>query len=121
MAIAEDRKVRVQYPDLARSSFCKFICVAQEVGGRLSSQALDYLAGLAKARALSAAPILRRSTYLAYSLRWRGLVSVAAQLSLAASLLPHAYAPCPLGFDILLSDVLTDGRIFDPAPESRLA
>ena len=122
-ARGEDRKVNPrtgQYPDLVASPLCKFIVLAHEIGGHMSPDARDLLLALAKARARTVPRTLRRSSELAFFLRWQRLVSVSAQVCTVSHLLAAGFAPSPLGSEPFLCDVLTDARVADPAPESRL-
>ena len=83
-----------------------------EVGGRWADEACDFVRLLARARAKAAPESLRRSTQLAFTLRWTGLLSVAAQRAFAATLLDLS-SP-------VLSEVLTDARLGEQPAESRL-
>ena len=53
----------------------------------LKKIAPDFVRRLAKAKARAHPPLLRASAQMAYSHRWMGLLAVAAQRALAATLL----------------------------------
>ena len=93
-----------------------------EVGGRWAEEACDFVRLLARSRARAAPELLRRSTQLAFTLRWTGLLAVAAQRAFAATLLdwPTAHLACVDGEPPLLSEVLTDARLSEPPAASRL-
>eukprot|EP00973_Karenia_brevis_P030742 4239389-Karenia_brevis.AAC.1 len=58
-----------------------------EISGRWHPDALDFLSRLARCRARAAPALLRASAARAWSSRWSGLLALAAQKALAASLL----------------------------------
>lgn len=64
----------------------------------------------------------KKQPRLAFTLRWTGLSSVAAQRAFAATLLdlPTAYLACVHGEPPLLSEVLTDARLGESPAASRL-
>ena len=87
IAEAEDRKRR-RYPDLvARAGGAELVVLVGETGGRWSDQAVCFLQGLARAKAQAAPPLLRPSAEQGWLQRWSGLLAVASQSALAASLL----------------------------------
>ena len=86
-----ERRKEDKYPELVSSSRVRFLVLAGEVGGRWNQTALDLVRSLAWARAETLAPPrLRRATAEALVARWWGLVAVATQDSLAATLLGDA-------------------------------
>ena len=72
------------------SETCKFLILAGEVGGRWSDTTCQLLRDLAKEKSQSAPPRLRGSTAFAWENRWWGMLSVAAQNVLAATLIDDA-------------------------------
>ena len=87
IAAAEARK-RERYPELVNATGGPALKVmACETGGRWSQEAIDLVADLAQAKARSAPRLLRRSAELGWQQRWSGILAVAAQAALAASLL----------------------------------
>ena len=87
ISVAEDRKRR-RYPELVPGAGgAELVVFACETGGRWSEQAASFLQELAKAKARAAPPLLRRSAAQGWLQRWMGLLAVASQTTLAASLL----------------------------------
>ena len=106
---AEERK-RARYPELVTSEVCRLVVLACETGGRWSEECVDPVRHLASRKASDAPDVLRASLFQAWSARWWGILSVAAQDALAASL-GEALVCLPEGFDgeaPLLGDVLLD-------------
>jgi hypothetical protein len=83
---ARARKEAV-YPELRSSETAKLVVVACETGGRWSEEAADFLRQLAQARSRSAPAVLRKSAELGWLSRWSSIMAVAAQASLAKTLL----------------------------------
>jgi len=117
---ARRRKERT-YAVMLRSRRCKLVVLAMEVGGRWSDEAVTFIRLLAKAKARSSPRILRKSVQAAFMHRWTGILSVAAQRALAATLLdapmPGAAEPRDEPY---LEDVLGDARLLEPRDPSRL-
>ena len=91
MAIAAaERDKRETYPELVRSPKCQLVVLACEVGGRWSSTCAWLVRELAEARSAQAPPRLRRSTARAWEARWWGMLAVAVQNALAATLVDDA-------------------------------
>ncbi len=86
LARAERRKHRT-YPELQNSPYGRLVVLACEVGGGWNDEALRFVARLAKHKARAAPSLLRASARAAWHHRWWALLSVAAQSSLAATLL----------------------------------
>ena len=106
---ARTRK-EARYPELLTSEAARLVVLACETGGRWSEVAADFLCQLAAARARTAPAALRRSAELGWFSRWASILAVAAQASLAATLLggdPWAAAGRD-GFTPSL-DVVVDG------------
>ena len=82
-----ERDKRRTYPELTDSNRCRLQVLALEVGGRWSSSAINFVRLLARARARSVPVGLRSAARQAYTQRWGGMLAVAAQRALAASLL----------------------------------
>ena len=89
IANAEQNKVR-RYPELVDSTRCKFVVLACEVGGRWSATCCQFVRDLAEAKSRAAPRRLQRSTARAWEDRWSGMLAVAAQDALAATLVDVA-------------------------------
>ena len=76
------------YSDLVASDRCVFLVLAAGTGGRWSSDCVQLLRELARFRAASEPPVLRRSMQTAFLRRWWSLLSVALHDSIAAALDP---------------------------------
>ena len=85
IARAEASK-RDRYPELVGSDVCRLVVLACETGGRWSQERLDLVRHLAAKKAQEAPRLLRTSARLAWSARWFGFLSVAAQSALAGSI-----------------------------------
>ena len=83
---AHERK-HSRYPELEASQSAKLVVLACETGGRWSSEAADFVQQLAAAKARSAPQALQASVRYGWQRRWSSILSVAAQSSLAATLL----------------------------------
>ncbi len=96
--------------------------LALEVGGRWRDEATGFVQQLAKAKARMVPRILRPSVRAAYFHRWTGMLAVAAQRALAATLmeLPVDDAEGVDGGPPTLEDVLLDARLLDPPQPSRV-
>ena len=118
---AERDKART-YPELTAGGRCRLQVIALEVGGRWSASARNFLRLLARARAREAPAGLRNATRQAFTQRWGGMLAVAAQRALAASLLelPPQDVPGVDGALPDLSEVLDEGRWEFPPAVSRL-
>ena len=94
-----------------------------EVGGRWSLETVEFVRLLAASKARSAPLLLRKATEQSWYNRWADMLSVAAQLALATSLLelPLGGAACQNGDTPLLSEVPAEDRLLAPAAFSRLA
>ena len=76
-----------RYPELASSTEARLAVLACETGGRWSSEAASFVAALAAAKARSAPRLLRRAAEYSWHSRWSAILAVAAQASLAATLM----------------------------------
>ena len=85
LAGARRRKERT-YPELDGGG-TRLVVLGCEVGGRWNDEARRFVNRLAALRAAQAPPLLRHSVRAAFARRWWGLLSVAVQDSLAATLL----------------------------------
>jgi len=106
-----EHEKEVTYHDLVGSDRLLLTTLACEVGGRWSAKCVETVRKLAAARARSAPTHLRRAAQLAWEARWWAMLSVAAQNTLAATILDDAVATL-VGFDgnePTLADVLLDG------------
>ena len=114
---AEKRKAN-KYPELLHSTRCRLVVLAGEVGGRWSAETVRFIEELAKHRSKDAPKRLSKSTRLAWENRWWGMLAVAAQDSLAATLvndaphLLHGWEGCgpPLG-ELLHGEAPTISRL----------
>ena len=78
-------KRRQTYPELDHCRRCRLVVFGLEVGGRWAEEAATFIRLLARARAASAPAAVRNSAQAAWVLCWSGLISVAAQRTLAAT------------------------------------
>ena len=85
---AAAREKYATYHDLVASNRCRFLVIAAGTGGRWSDDCVRLLRELARFRAESEPPLLRRSMELAFLRRWWSLLSVALHDSIAAALDP---------------------------------
>ena len=81
---------RKKYPELVRSPKCRLVVLAAEVGGRWSATSRWLVRHLAEARCRSVTPRLKASATRAWEARWWGMLSVAVQNALAATLVDDA-------------------------------
>ena len=65
----------------------RLVVLAGEIGGRWSEETRRFLSLLAKAKARSEPPILKRRAEQAWRMRWGAILSCAAARAFAASLL----------------------------------
>ena len=116
------RRKETKYRELLQARRCHLVVVAVEVGGRWSDEAIKFLQLLAKAKARSQPQILRTAAKAAYFHRWTGIMAVAAQRALAATLLelPVDGAEGVDGDPPFLEDVLSEARLVEPQGPSRL-
>ena len=117
------RKKREQTcPELLAARRCRLVVLGFEVGGRWSSESLEFVRRLARAKARSQPDWLRASAAQAYAYRWSGMLAVASQRAFAASLLelPLAHENCWDGETPLCHDVVADARWSFPVSDSRL-
>ena len=105
-----ERRKRETYPELTSSMMGQLVVLACETGGRWNSEAVRLVRRCARLRAAAAPALLRSSAAAAWRSRWWGLLSIAAQDALAATLSrdghlalggPAADEDVPLG-DVLL-------------------
>lgn len=78
------------HPELVHSTRCGLAVHAGEVGGRWSETSVRFIEELTKFRSRSALKRLRKSTRLGWETRWWSMLPVAAQDSLAATLVDNA-------------------------------
>ena len=100
----------------------KLETLACEIGGRWSENCIKWVAYLAKYKASSELPHLRRASEFAWHSRWWSILSVAAQRALVLSLIEvDSDAIKPLAdFEPRVGDILADVRYELGAVESRL-
>ena len=87
------------------------VVLACEVGGRWNADALRLVRRCAREHAMEARRLLRASARQAWSTRWWGLLSVAVQDTLAATLCLEghlALGGCGADVDVPLADVLVE-------------
>ena len=75
-----------KYAELLESERCRLVVVALETGGRWSTEATEFMASLAAARAREAPRILWRSAFLGWRRRWSRMLAVSCARAFAASL-----------------------------------
>ena len=76
------------YPELVGlHSRAKLVVLGVEVGGIWSDETRTFLSRLAKARARTEMPLMRRRAEQAWRLRWRAMLACAAAKAVASSLL----------------------------------
>ena len=86
-----------------------------ESGGRLSEEAMEFIASLATARAQTAPAYLRKAAAMAFEKRWVRLIACSAAFAITASVLyskaelRSAEAPGSAS-EPWLADVLADAR-----------
>jgi hypothetical protein len=83
---AATRRKRRTYRELGSGRYGKLLVLSCEVGGRWGPDSLKLVAQLAKQKARAAPALLRGAARAAWLARWWGLLSVAAQSALAATL-----------------------------------
>ena len=116
IARAEAKK-RATYPELVHSDRLQLLTLACEVGGRWSNTCVKTIRALAAARARSEAPELRAVAARGWAARWWAMLSVAAQDTLASTLLDNSLATgqldnCTVGnWTIGLMDNWTLGQL----------
>ena len=87
LAAARRLKERT-YPELVGPRRrARLVVLAGEIGGRWSEETRKFLSLLAKAKARSEPPILKRRAEQAWRMRWGAILSCAAARAFAASLL----------------------------------
>ena len=87
LAQARRRKERT-YPELVdRRSRARLVVLAGEVGGRWSEETQTFLRILARAKARSEPPILRKRLEQAWRMRWAATLACSAARAFAASIL----------------------------------
>ena len=85
---AAKRKKVATYPELVGlHSRAKLVVLGVEVGGRWSDETRTFLSRLAKARARTEMPLMRRRAEQAWRLRWGAMLACAAVKAVASSLL----------------------------------
>ena len=118
--VAKLRKRRT-YPELASSWAGTLVVLACEVGGRWNQDTHRFVRRCAKVRAAAAPELLRSSAAAAWRQRWWGLLGMAVQDSLAATLARDGHLALG-GYaadeEIPLGDVLVDAA--GPGGPSRL-
>ena len=87
ISFARARRSKLKaYPELADTSVIHLVVAATETGGRLNSEALTLLDSAADSRAQTEPRVLRRQAARTWRSRWLGMLSIAAQDALAATL-----------------------------------
>ena len=116
------RRKETKYYELLQSRRCRLVVLTLEVGGRWSEEAVTFVRLLAKAKARTVPQLLRTAAQAAFVHRWTGMLAVAAQRSLAATLLelPVDDAEGVDGDQPVLEDVLVDARLVEAPIPSRM-
>ena len=105
----------------------KLIVAGTELGGRMNNDALELLDAAAYARAQSEPRALQKQAARAWRARWLTMLGVAAQSTVAASIVSEGWGgfdakcgPQPSGVDVWLDDVWrsfnNDRRSRSPVP-----
>ena len=84
---AARRKRNNTYPELGHARRCCLVVVGMEVGGKFSTEVVQFLRLPARHRAAAVPRLLHPAAITAWVARWSGLLAVAAQRAFAASLL----------------------------------
>ena len=106
-----EKKKRDTYPEFGESgSRAKLIVFGVEVGGRWSKEASKFLSALARAKSQDEPSHLRHAAFSMWHRRWSGIIAIAAQRALAASLLLLPEVHGAGGAIPSLNDVLAEGR-----------
>ena len=82
----EKKRKETRYPEFRTSQRCHLVVAGQEVGGRWSEEAYEFLLALALNKAETAPATLKGSAVHSYLRRWTSLLSIAAMDSLAHTL-----------------------------------
>ena len=94
------------YSDLATSPQIEYLVLACEEGGRWGPDQYRLIRSLVRAKVASIHPLLRRRSALAYTGRWRSILSIGAQ-TVAADCILGRYSPVPTPATVLpLASVL---------------
>ncbi len=119
---AARKKREDTYPEFLASNRSRLVVFGLEVGGRWDKEALDFLRGLARAKARALPQWLRASATLGFLHRWTALAAMAAQTAFAQSLLelPIGAGACLDGDCPPVHDVVADARWTFPVHDSRL-
>ena len=110
--VAEKRKTNTYREAAQQEGKVQLETLACEIGGRWSDNCIKWVAKLAKYKASSELPHLRRASEYAWHSRWWSLLSVAAQRAFALSLIEvDCDAIKPLAdFEPKLGEILADVR-----------
>ena len=119
---AARRKRETTYPELLAARRCRLVVFGVEVGGRWNGEARELLRALARAKARERPQWLRASAVQAFHQRWSGIIAVAAQRALAATLagLPGAGLDALDGIAPPWPEVLAAARLGEAEEASRL-
>lgn len=110
--VAENRKISTYREAAQDAGQVKLETLACEIGGRWSTNCVKWVGMLAKHKASSDLPHLKRASEFAWHSRWWSLLSVAAQRALALSLTEvqsEAIKPYA-GFEPRVGEILADVR-----------
>ena len=118
---AARRKRETTYPELLAARQCRLVVFGVEVGGRWNGEARELLRALARAKARERPQWLRASAAQAFHQRWSGIIAVAAQRALAATLagLPGAGLDALAGTAPPWPEVLAAARLGEAEEASR--
>ena len=83
-----------KYHELLDTERCHLVVVGVEVGGRLSTESVDFVTDLAGSKSQEAPPLLKGSAFFAWRRRWMRMLSISCARSFASSLvLTRSHAP----------------------------
>ena len=105
------KKKEDTYPELTgENGRCRMVVFAVEVGGRWSSESIQFIRLLAKDRAKQEPERLRVRAALAWQRRWCNILGIAAQRAIANSLLERGRVSRAVGGMPSVHDVMTDEK-----------
>ena len=108
------RDKEAKYPELHRGDRCQLIVLAIDIGGRFSTETVEFLENLAWARSRAAPSYLRTAVAHSFKRRWARMLAVAAGVGVSTSLVLSKEElqqyPAGDGQAPWLMDVLGDAR-----------
>ena len=83
-----------KYHELLDAERCRLVVVGLEVGGRWSTESVDFVTALAGSKSQEAPPLLKGSAFFAWRRRWIRMLSISCARSFASSLvLTRSHTP----------------------------